>query len=114
MVQAAIGGQVITQVFEGEKHFDLILRWAEPYRRDTRSIRNILVSTPDGSQVLMAYLRDNALGIMRQMEELDEEHGGEDGLLADAKNDKAEGERGKGHRGRGLGLFSRAGRSNGS
>jgi len=24
----------------------------------------------------------------RQMEELDEEHGGEDGLLADAKNDK--------------------------
>lgn len=26
--------------------------------------------------------------ITRQMEELDEEHGGEDGLLADAKNDK--------------------------
>jgi hypothetical protein len=44
VVQAAIGGQAITQVFEGEKHFELILRWAEPYRRDVHSIRNVLVS----------------------------------------------------------------------
>jgi cobalt-zinc-cadmium resistance protein CzcA len=58
VVQAAIGGQVITQVFEGEKHFDLILRWAEQYRRDTRSIRNILVSTPDGSQVPLGQLAE--------------------------------------------------------
>jgi len=58
VVQAAIGGQVITQVFEGEKHFDLILRWAEQYRRDTRSIRNILVSSPDGSQVPLGQLAE--------------------------------------------------------
>jgi cobalt-zinc-cadmium resistance protein CzcA len=58
VVQAAIGGQVITQVFEGEKHFDLILRWAEQYRRDVRSIRNILVSTPDGSQVPLGQLAE--------------------------------------------------------
>ena len=58
VVQAAIGGQVITQVYEGEKHFDLILRWAEQYRRDTRAIRNILVATPDGSQVPLGQLAD--------------------------------------------------------
>ncbi len=58
VVQAAIGGQVITQVFEGEKHFDLILRWAEQYRRDMRSIRNILVSTPDGAQVPLGQLAE--------------------------------------------------------
>jgi cobalt-zinc-cadmium resistance protein CzcA len=58
VVQAAIGGQVITQVFEGEKHFDLILRWAEQYRRDVRSIRNILVSAPDGSQVPLGQLAE--------------------------------------------------------
>ena len=58
VVQAAIGGQVITQVFEGEKHFDLILRWAEQYRRDVRSIRNILVSSPDGSQVPLGQLAE--------------------------------------------------------
>jgi len=60
VVQAAIGGQVITQVFEGEKHFDLILRWAEQYRRDVRSIRNILVSAPDGSQVPLGQLAEVA------------------------------------------------------
>jgi heavy metal efflux system protein len=58
VVQAAIGGQVITQVFEGEKHFDLILRWAERYRRDVRSIRSILISTPDGSQIPLGQLAD--------------------------------------------------------
>jgi cobalt-zinc-cadmium resistance protein CzcA len=60
VVQAAIGGQVITQVFEGEKHFDLILRWAEQYRRDVRSIRNVLVSAPDGSQVPLGQLAEVA------------------------------------------------------
>jgi cobalt-zinc-cadmium resistance protein CzcA len=58
VVQAAIGGQVITQVFEGERHFDLILRWAEQYRRDVRSIRSILVSTPDGSQIPLGQLAE--------------------------------------------------------
>jgi cobalt-zinc-cadmium resistance protein CzcA len=58
VVQAAIGGQVITQVFEGEKHFDLILRWAEQYRRDVPSIRNILVSTPDGAQVPLGQIAE--------------------------------------------------------
>ncbi len=58
VVQAAIGGQVITQVFEGEKHFDLILRFAEQYRRDVRSIRNILVATPDGSQIPLGQLAE--------------------------------------------------------
>jgi cobalt-zinc-cadmium resistance protein CzcA len=58
VVQAAIGGQVITQVFEGEKHFDLILRWAEQYRRDVRSIRNVLVSTPDGAQVPLGQIAE--------------------------------------------------------
>jgi len=58
VVQAAIGGQAITQVFEGEKHFDLILRWAEQFRRDVRSIRNILVAAPDGSQVPLGQLAE--------------------------------------------------------
>jgi cobalt-zinc-cadmium resistance protein CzcA len=58
VVQAAIGGQVATQVFEGEKHFDLVLRWAEPYRRDLRAIRNILVSTPDGAQVPLGQIAE--------------------------------------------------------
>ena len=40
VIQAAIGGLAITQVYEGEKHFDLTVRWAEHYRRDLRAIRD--------------------------------------------------------------------------
>jgi cobalt-zinc-cadmium resistance protein CzcA len=51
VIQAAIGGQAVTQVFEGEKRFDLIVRWQEPYRDNVRRIQEILVGTPDGGQV---------------------------------------------------------------
>ena len=59
-VQAAIGGQAITQVYEGEKHFDLTLRWAREFRKDLRAIRNILVATPDGAQVPLGQLAEIA------------------------------------------------------
>ena len=51
VVQAAIGGQALTQVYEGEKRFDLTVRWLPQYRKDIKSLRNITVATPDGAQV---------------------------------------------------------------
>jgi cobalt-zinc-cadmium resistance protein CzcA len=56
VVQAAIGGQAVTQVYEGEKKFDLTVRWAPSYRKDLKAIRNILVATPDGAQVPLGQL----------------------------------------------------------
>ncbi len=58
VVQAAIGGQSVTQVYQGEKHFDLVVRWAEPYRKTIQAIRQILVSTPDGASVPLAQVAD--------------------------------------------------------
>jgi cobalt-zinc-cadmium resistance protein CzcA len=58
VIQAAIGGLAITQVYEGEKHFELTVRWAEAYRRDQRAIRAILVAAPDGAQVPLGQLAD--------------------------------------------------------
>jgi heavy metal efflux system protein len=51
VVAAAVGGQTVTQVFEGEKSFALTVRWQEPYRSSIAAIRAIHVATPDGSQV---------------------------------------------------------------
>jgi cobalt-zinc-cadmium resistance protein CzcA len=51
VVQAAIGGQAVTQVYEGEKLFDLVVRFLPEYRQDVESIGNILVSTPDGARI---------------------------------------------------------------
>jgi cobalt-zinc-cadmium resistance protein CzcA len=56
VVQAAIGGQALTQVYEGEKRFDLTVRWLPAYRKDLKSIHNIMVATPDGAQVPLGQI----------------------------------------------------------
>jgi cobalt-zinc-cadmium resistance protein CzcA len=61
VIAAAIGGQAITQVYEGEKHFDLTVRWAPEYRSSLESIREITVSTPEGTQVPLGQIADITL-----------------------------------------------------
>ncbi|HEX8750250.1 MAG TPA: CusA/CzcA family heavy metal efflux RND transporter, partial [Nitrospira sp.] len=51
MVQAAIGGQAVTKVYEGERLFDLVIRFLPEYRQDVDAISNILVSTPAGARI---------------------------------------------------------------
>jgi cobalt-zinc-cadmium resistance protein CzcA len=51
VVQAAVGGQAVTQVYEGERLFDLVVRFLPEYRQDVEAISNILVSTPDGARI---------------------------------------------------------------
>ncbi len=55
-VQAAVGGQAVTRVFEGEKQFDLTIRWQEPYRHGIDEIRQITVATPDGNFIPLGQL----------------------------------------------------------
>jgi len=56
VVQAAIGGQAVTQVYEGERLFDLVVRFLPEYRQDVEAISNILVSTPDGARIPLKQL----------------------------------------------------------
>ena len=56
VVQAAIGGQSVTQVFEGERRFDLVVRFLPEYRRDEETIGNIQVNTPDGARIPLKQL----------------------------------------------------------
>jgi cobalt-zinc-cadmium resistance protein CzcA len=56
VVQAAIGGLAVTQVYEGEKNFALTVRWQEPFRNSLAAIRKITVATPDGSQIPLAQI----------------------------------------------------------
>jgi heavy metal efflux system protein len=48
LVETAMGGTAATQVIQGERQFDLIVRMQEPFRSDENAIRNLLISTPDG------------------------------------------------------------------
>jgi cobalt-zinc-cadmium resistance protein CzcA len=51
LIQAAVGGTAATQVVQGEKQFDLVVRLAEQYRGTPEQIGGILVATPDGHQI---------------------------------------------------------------
>ncbi len=58
VIQAAIGGQALTQVYEGEKFFDLTVRWKPQYRTSLEAIREIAVATPDGAGVPLGQIAD--------------------------------------------------------
>ncbi len=56
VVQAAVGGQAVTRVYEGERLFDLVVRFLPEFRQDVEAIGNILVSTPDGARIPLKQL----------------------------------------------------------
>ena len=51
VVQAAIGGQAVTQVLEGDRRFDLVVRWKPQYRESLDAIAQIRVNAPAGAQI---------------------------------------------------------------
>ncbi|MGZ3853822.1 MAG: efflux RND transporter permease subunit, partial [Flavisolibacter sp.] len=51
IIEMAIGGKAISQIYEGEKKFQLRLRYEEQYRSNAEAIGNLLVPTSRGSQV---------------------------------------------------------------
>jgi cobalt-zinc-cadmium resistance protein CzcA len=51
IIEAAVGGTAATQVVQGEELFDLVVRLSPRFRETPEAIGNILVATPDGSQV---------------------------------------------------------------
>ena len=58
VVQAAIGGQAVTQVLDGERRFDVVVRFLPEYRQDVDAISNIPVSTPDGGRIPLKQLAE--------------------------------------------------------
>jgi cobalt-zinc-cadmium resistance protein CzcA len=61
VIQAAIGGQAITQVFEGEKKFDLVARWLPAYRTSLEAIREITVTSPSGVNIPLGQIAEISL-----------------------------------------------------
>ena len=56
VIQAAVGGQAVTQVIQGEKLFDLVVRMQPQFRSSAHEIGNLLVGTPDGQQIPLSQL----------------------------------------------------------
>jgi len=58
IVETAVGGKSVTQLFEGEKYFDVQLRFPEKKRNSLESIGNILVQSPRGTRIPLSQLAD--------------------------------------------------------
>ena len=56
VISAAVGGEAVTQVIQGEKLFDLVVRMQPQFRSSAHDIGNLLVGTPDGQQIPLSQL----------------------------------------------------------
>jgi cobalt-zinc-cadmium resistance protein CzcA len=56
VIEMAIGGKPISTVFEGEKRFDVTVRYQAQARADADAIGNILAPTRDGSRIPLSQL----------------------------------------------------------
>ncbi|HVB28644.1 MAG TPA: CusA/CzcA family heavy metal efflux RND transporter [Terriglobia bacterium] len=62
VIGAAIGGEPSTQVIQGEKLFDLIVRMEPQFRSDPQAVGNLLVGTPNGQQIPLKDLANISVG----------------------------------------------------
>src|SRR4026207_1676667 len=56
IISTAIGAEAATRVYEGQKRFDLILRYPKTYRDSVETISNILLTTATGALIPLGEL----------------------------------------------------------
>ncbi len=57
-VVVTLGGKVVGQVVEGQRRFDIQVRFAPDYRSDIEEIRNLKVADPQGRMIALEDLAD--------------------------------------------------------
>ncbi|GLR17566.1 CusA/CzcA family heavy metal efflux RND transporter [Portibacter lacus] len=58
MVSMGFAGAPAGVIYEGEKKFDLVVRLAEPFRKDISNVENLYVSLPSGNQIPLSQVAD--------------------------------------------------------
>ncbi len=58
VVELAIGGEVISQIFLNTRRFGIHVRYDEPYRNDPEAIKNMLVHSSDGILIPLSQVAD--------------------------------------------------------
>ncbi|GAA0561086.1 efflux RND transporter permease subunit [Chitinophaga japonensis] len=56
VIEMAIGGKTATQLYEGEKKFDIRIRYAANYRKTEEDLQNLMVPTQGGNKVPLKEL----------------------------------------------------------
>ncbi len=71
VIETALGGRPATQIWEGERRFNVVVRLNEDVRNNVDKLRNLLLDAPDGSQIPLDQVaniqtQDGVLNISRE------------------------------------------------
>ncbi len=71
MIEAAIGGRSVSKLYDGERRFDIVVRYASEYRASIEAVKNLQVSSPTRARIPLSQLAsirfvDGATIIQRQ------------------------------------------------
>ncbi len=58
VIHAAVGGETAGEIFEGNRRFDILVRFAPEYRNTAEAISNIVIQSPDGVNIPLSELVD--------------------------------------------------------
>ena len=58
LIDTAVGGTPASTVIQGERSFDLNVRFQEPFRDNMDAIKNLLITTPDGQNLPLSQFAD--------------------------------------------------------
>jgi cobalt-zinc-cadmium resistance protein CzcA len=58
VIEMAIGGKAATQLYEGERKFDIRVRYQEQFRDDQDKIENLMVPANDGAKIPLKNIAD--------------------------------------------------------
>jgi HME family heavy-metal exporter len=61
-IETAMNGRVVSEIVQGERKFDLVVRLAEEYRRDPEELRRLSINLPGGGRVPLSTLAEIAPG----------------------------------------------------
>lgn len=57
-IEIAFQGKIVSQILEGQRSFDVVLRYGEEFRKDLESIKRTLIDTPSGQKVPLQQVAD--------------------------------------------------------
>lgn len=58
VIEMAIGGKAATEIYEGERKFDLVIRYPEDFRSDENAIANLMIPTISGGKVPLGEISE--------------------------------------------------------
>jgi cobalt-zinc-cadmium resistance protein CzcA len=56
VIEMAVGGKVATEIYEGERRFQAVVRLPQQFRNDLNDIRSLMLTAPNGAQIALESL----------------------------------------------------------